>query len=165
MGIQHVKATSQCTVNPKKVLEAMKWLIDHSYKYKDCKLPAKEDLPKPLVIDHLTLFDGADPVKEGKYKYQVVFPEPDDVAVSNGGWYKNRAEFKEKVIEDLDAVNNVDLISRPTTKHLKDYEGRQSHEMLSTSVSIWHGVIEGQESKMAKTHHHTRTLSTSIISC
>ena len=35
----------------------------------------------------------------------------------------SQTEFKKNVIENLDAVNDVTLVSRPTTTRLKDYEG------------------------------------------
>lgn len=37
--------------------------------------------------------------------------------------HMSQSEFKKSVIEDLGAVNDVTLVSRPTTTRLKDYEG------------------------------------------
>jgi hypothetical protein len=111
-SLQHVKAQAQCSVNPENVLKAMKWLIENNPKYKDCKLPAEKDLPKPLVIDQSELVAGTNSPEEGKYEYQVVFPELDDIADTNGG-NVSQSEFKQKVIEDLDAVNDITLVSRP----------------------------------------------------
>jgi hypothetical protein len=121
MGVQHVKASSQCTVNPKSVLAAMEWLVENNPKYKNCKIPAEEDLPKSLVIDQSNIMAGMDSPEEGKFEYQVVFPELDDVDALNGG-HMSQSEFKKSVIKDLNAINDMMLMSRPTTMHLKDYE-------------------------------------------
>jgi hypothetical protein len=99
----------------------MEWLVENNPKYKNCKIPAEEDLPKSLVIDQSNIMAGMDSPEEGKFEYQVVFPELDDVDALNGG-HMSQSEFKKSVIKDLNAINDMMLMSRPTTMHLKDYE-------------------------------------------
>lgn len=94
-----------------------------------------------------------------------MFPELDDVAVLNGG-YMNQAEFKEKVIEDLDAVNDVNLISRPTTKCLKDYQGDNLMKCFPLQFRYGIGALEvKKDGKEPSSHeniehiHHLLSLS------
>jgi len=55
-------------------------------------------------MDHLETVPGSNSAEEGKFEYQVVFPELDNVRETNGR-YMNQQEFKEKVSNDLDATN------------------------------------------------------------
>jgi len=157
---QRKKAKDQCTIRPKKVLAAMKWLIENNPLYKDCRLPTEAKLPKPLIIDHSETVPGSNSAEEGKFEYQVVFPELDDVRETNGG-YVNQDEFKEKVIDDLDATNDATLISRPTTNRLRDYEG--SNFMKCFPLQFPYGVGRKQESSKKKTSEKRKGYSDNEI--
>jgi len=60
--------------------------------YNNCRLPTVEELPQPLIIDHSETVPGSDSPEEGKFEYEVVFPELHDANETNGG-HMNQQEF------------------------------------------------------------------------
>ena len=120
--VAHIK--NRVSIDCEKVVAAIKWLKANNPLYADVEIPNAEDIPPPFIIDNNKEREESEAVSiENQIDITVVFPDPSEPTVNNGGIENSEALRKRMMELHKNPTTHFELHSKPSSKILNDYEG------------------------------------------